>query len=227
MTSELILVLVFIGGIVFLVFRSDKSNKMKIVFFGDSLTQHAILNKGYITLMKKMLEQSGIINYDLVCAGISGNKIYDLYLRIEEDVISKSPDIVLVFIGVNDVWQKLTHNTGTDIDKFEKFYRAIINKLKVNNIKVVLCTPALIGEKKNGFNDQDEELDNYCNIVRNMATEFVLPIVDIRKACIEYEEVNNINNAEKGLLTIDGVHLNSRGNQIVAELMWNVLKEVK
>ncbi len=227
MTDKLILVLVFIGGIVLLVYRADKSKKKKIVFFGDSLTEHATLNKGYITLMKKMLDQLGIINYELICAGISGNKIYDLYLRMEEDVLGKSPHIVVVFIGVNDVWQKKTHNTGTDIDKFENFYRAIITKLKISAVKIVLCTPALIGEKKDGLNEQDEELNNYCNIIRNLAAELDLPLVDIRNAFIAYEEANNTDDKEKGLLTIDGVHLNSKGNQLVAELMWDVLKDVK
>jgi lysophospholipase L1-like esterase len=56
--------------------------------------------------------------------------VYDLYLRLEEDVLKKRPDVVVIWIGVNDVWHKTILGTGTDADKFEKFYTAIINKLK-------------------------------------------------------------------------------------------------
>ncbi len=41
-----------------------------------------------------------------------------------------------------------TSGTGTDADKFEKFYNAIIKKLQAKNMKVLICTPAAIGEKQ-------------------------------------------------------------------------------
>ncbi len=89
-------------------------------------------------MMKDMLQKEGNAGFDFEGAGIGGNKVYDLYLRLEDDVLSKSPDIVVIYIGVNDVWHKASYGTGTDADKFEKFYRAIINKLQAANAKVIL-----------------------------------------------------------------------------------------
>ena len=37
------------------------------------------------------------------------NKIYDLYLRHEEDVIAKKPNIVIIYVGINDVWHGDSH----------------------------------------------------------------------------------------------------------------------
>src|SRR3569833_2403276 len=139
--------------------RVDK--KKKVVFFGDSITQAGVQPKGYITVMQNMLQQQGNNNYELIGAGIGGNKIYDLYLRMDSDVIAKSPDIVVVYAGVNDVLHKRMYGTGTDYDKFEKFYRALIHKLQVNNAKVVICTPAAIGEKTDFSNEQDGDLNKY------------------------------------------------------------------
>src|SRR5882757_5118934 len=94
--------------------------KKKIVFFGDSITQAGVKPGGYITRIGDLISKEGKTDqYELVGAGIGGNKIYDLYLRMEEDVISKSPDIVLIYVGVNDVWHKRSSGTGTDPDKFE------------------------------------------------------------------------------------------------------------
>src|SRR6476469_4304432 len=127
MSYKLIWLFVFFGLLIILTsFRRDR--KKKILFFGDSITQQGIEPKGYITVIKDLLQKQDIDNYELIGAGINGNKVYDLYLRVEKDVISKSPDIVVVFIGVNDVWHKATHGTGTDAGKFEDFYRAIIFK---------------------------------------------------------------------------------------------------
>ncbi len=177
--------------------------------------------------MSNELKQNNINNYDLVGAGIGGNKVYDLYLRMEEDVLSKSPDIVVIYVGVNDVWHKKTFGTGTDADKFEKFYRAIITKLQANNAKVVICTPATIGEKKDFSNELDGDLNKYSNIIRDIGADLHIPLVDLRKSFLNYETANNTDNLDKGILTTDGVHLNEKGNQMVAELMWNILKEVK
>src|SRR5207237_6619792 len=127
--------------------------------------------------------------------------------------LSKSPKIVVIYIGVNDVWHKKTSGTGTDADKFEKFYRAIITKLEASNAKVIVCTPATIGEKNDFSNELDGDLNKYCNIIRNMATGLDVPLVDLRKAFLDYEVKNNTNNEDKGILTVYGVHLNDKGNQ--------------
>ena len=98
--------------------------------------------------------------FELVGAGISGNKIYDLFLRMQTDVLDAKPDIVFIFIGVNDVWHKRLAGTGTDADRFERFYNAILKKLAAENIKAIICTPAAIGERTDFSNEQDGELNN-------------------------------------------------------------------
>lgn len=225
--NKLWLVIICIGIMIFMSFLSSRDTKKKVIFFGDSITQAGVQPHGYITVMKDMLEQQHITNYDLIGAGIGGNKVYDLYLRMDSDVIEKSPGIVVIYIGVNDVWHKKTFGTGTDADKFEKFYRAIIAKLQANGAKVIVCTPAVIGEKNDFSNELDGDLNKYCSIIRKMANELQLPLVDLRKAFVEYEVKNNTSNTDKGILTTDGVHLNDNGNELVAELMWSVVKEIQ
>ena len=212
--------------IIILVLSSFKfmQQKERIIFFGDSITQAAVQPIGFITLIGSKLTQDGKADkYELIGAGISGNKVYDLYLRLEDDVLAKNPNTVVIYIGANDVWHKTTGGTGTDADKFERFYTAIINKLKAKNIKIVLCTPATIGEKTDNTNLQDGDMNRYSNIVRDLAQKNDLPLIDLRKVFLDYDRVNNKENKDRGILTRDGVHLNEKGNQLVAEELLKVL----
>jgi lysophospholipase L1-like esterase len=162
--------------------------------------------------------------FEFLGAGIGGNKVYDLFLRMDSDVLSKSPDVVVIYIGVNDVWHKVSYGTGTDADKFEKFYNAIIKKLRERNIRAILCTPAVIGEKTDFTNQQDGDLNKYSAIIRNLARQSALPLVDLRQKFLDYNRQYNTENREQGILTRDRVHLNAMGNQLVADEMWRTIK---
>jgi lysophospholipase L1-like esterase len=200
-------------------------NPKRIVFFGDSITQAGVNKTGYITKMAEMLGTLGLASkYELIGAGIGGNKIYDLYLRHEEDVIAKKPNIVIIYVGINDVWHKTSSRTGTDADKFERFYSALIKRLQKANIQVVICTPTVIGEKFDSTNENDGDLNAYSNIIRKIASENQCKLIDLRKAFMSYEEKNNIENKASGVLTTDRVHLNEAGNQFLAETMWETIK---
>ena len=200
--------------------------KTKVIFFGDSITQAGVQPGGYIVKIDSMCKVEGKgDSYEFIGAGISGNKVYDLYLRMENDVLAKNPDLVIIYIGVNDVWHKASSGTGTDADKFEKFYQAIIDKLKAKNIKVILCTPAAIGEKTDFSNAQDGDMNEYSKIIRRLADKNSLSLVDLRKSFLEYNLKNNRENKDRGILTTDRVHLNAAGNQLVADEMWKAIKQ--
>lgn len=205
-------------------FKTAESPK-RIVFFGDSITQAGVGKTGYITKMAEMLGTMGLASkYELIGAGIGGNKIYDLYLRHEEDVLAKNPNIVIIYVGINDVWHKTSSRTGTDADKFERFYNALIKRLQKANIQVVICTPTVIGEKFDATNENDGDLNAYSNIIRKIATDNQCKLIDLRKTFLSFEEKNNIENKASGILTTDRVHLNEAGNQFLAETMWETIK---
>ena len=217
--------IIVLGLVIIASFSFTMQKKSKIIFFGDSITELGARPGGYITRVDSMCRLAGKGNeYEFAGAGIGGNKVYDLYLRMEEDVLAKNPDIVFIYVGVNDVWHKTMFGTGTDPDKFEKFYQAILNKLKARNIKAILCTPAVVGEKTDMSNPLDGDLNRYSNIIRSMAAKNGLPLVDLRKKFIEYLSKNNPGNEEKNILTNDRVHMNSKGDQLIADLMWEAVQ---
>ncbi len=210
--------------LLFLTIAMKDDKKKRVVFFGDSITQAGAREGGYIKVMEEMLQAKGAADkYELIGAGIGGNKIYDLYLRMEDDVLAKNPDVVVIWVGVNDVWHKATSGTGTDPDKFEKFYNAVVKKLQDKNIKVYLTTPSTIGEKTDYTNQQDGDLNKYSNIIRGIAQSKNCGLIDLRKDFLNFNLKNNPDNKESGILTTDRVHLNPAGNKYVAEKMMEVL----
>ena len=199
--------------------------KKKVVFFGDSITQAGVQPGGYIRLMDSLVVlDKKSADYELIGAGIGGDKIYDLYLRMEEDVLKKQPDIVVIYVGVNDVWHKSSSGTGTDYNKFGRFYEAVVAKLQAAGIKVIICTPAVIGERTDHSNPQDGDLNFYSQWIRSFAAKKSIPFVDLRSLFIQYNLANNPENKESGILTRDRVHLTPAGNNLVAKEMWKVIQ---
>jgi isoamyl acetate esterase len=207
-----------------LLFFSWQQKPREVIFFGDSITELGVKPGGYIAMLRDSLKAAGKEKEVLLTgAGVSGNKIYDLWFRMEADVLAKRPDMVVVYIGVNDIWHKTLSGTGTDAVKFTNFYSAMIRKFQEAHIRVVLCTPAVIGEKLNNTNQHDGDLNAYSNIIRDLAVKFRCPLVDLRKIFIEFDATHNPENKESGVLTRDRVHLNEAGNRKVADALYPLL----
>lgn len=223
MGNKLILLTAFIGCLFLMAFRAPK--KKKVLFFGDSITQMGVQKGGYIDVLNTQIKAAGKEDqYELVGAGIGGNKIYDLFLRMDKDVLAQHPDVVVIWVGVNDVWHKASFGTGTDYDKFGIFYNAVVKKIQATGAKVIVVTPAAIGEKTDYSNAQDGDLNQYSAWIRKYAADNQLGLVDLRKTFHEYSVANNPSNKESGILTYDRVHLNDKGNKHVAEEMWKAIQ---
>jgi lysophospholipase L1-like esterase len=205
----------------------QRQHGKRIIFLGDSITQEGAGPGGYIDVIEGMLGSHGLDDHwELVGAGIPGNKVGDLRRRLAADVLDDRPDIVVVYIGINDVWHKRTLGAGTETQAFKATYQGLIDTLKAHGIRPVLCTPSVIGERPDGSNPQDEDLDRYSDIVRDLARRSDLPIIDLRNAFRAHLVINNPEHKDAGILTTDGVHLNAAGNRLVAEAMWAVLNDL-
>ena len=226
-------------------------SELKIVFLGDSITEAGVYDKevsieyngelvypnytGFITF----LSQSTPENTKLIGKGISGDKVSDLLTRYKKDVIDLNPDIVFIYIGINDVWHKYDFGTGSDIDLYENGLRQIISEIQKIGSKVVLCTPTVIGENYGDFTlanqyveqyrdaktmeSMNNDLDAFSDVVRNLSSEYNTGLIDLRKIFMSYISENNPSNNPSGILTYDGVHLNDQGNKLIADQMINFI----
>ena len=197
-----------------------------IVFLGDSITQQGAGEKGYVTLFRQAIEKSrpdsGI---KVIGAGIGGNKVPNLEARLDKDVLSHKPNVVVIYIGINDVWHS-TRGQGTDIGAFETGLRSLIKRCTDAGARVILSTPSVIDEKHDGSNPLDKMLDEYTAVSRKVAMETGTTLLDLRAAFIANLQEYNTANEPKGILTGDGVHLNDAGNRFVAVRMLEAVGEI-
>ena len=205
-------------------FSFKAPDKKKVLFFGDSITFAGTRgDDAYINKIGFYAKKDGL-NPELINAGIGGDKVTDLFFRMGKDVLAKSPDVVIIYIGVNDIWHKSGAGTGTGFSKFGKFYDGIVQELLNNDIKVILCTPAVIGEHTDLTNQNDGDLNKYSLWIKNYAESNEIPFVNLRKSFQDYNLKHNSENKDRGILTSDGVHLNKEGNDLVAREMWVAIK---
>jgi len=189
----------------------------KVVFLGDSITEAGAGPGGYISVLRQEIEKAHAgSKIELIGAGISGNRVPDLEKRLEKDVLAVKPQLVIIYIGINDVWHSQS-GRGTSEADYEAGLQRIVTRIREAGSKVVLCTPSVIGEKTDGSNPLDGMLEDYAGISRRVARATDIPLLDLRKRFIKHLRAHNGKNAETGLLTSDGVHLNAAGNAFVAQ----------
>jgi len=189
----------------------------RIVFLGDSITAGGVREKGYVTLVGQAIaKQHADLGVEVIGAGISGNKVPDCQKRLQRDVLDKKPTVVVIYIGINDVWH-WNRNAGTTKEDFEKGLIDLIKRCQDAAARVVLCTPSVIGEKTGGSNQFDKMLDEYSAVSRQVAEQTGICLLDLRQKFLAELKARNAANQEKGVLTTDGVHLNDAGNRFVAD----------
>jgi len=198
-----------------------------IVFLGDSITQQGAGPKGYVTLFREAIEKSrpdsGI---KVIGAGIGGHKVPNLEARLDKDVLAHKPNVVVIYIGINDVWHS-ERGQGTEIGAYETGLRSLVKRCNDAGARVILSTPSVIDEKTDGTNSLDKILDEYSDVSRKVAMETGSTLLDLRAAVMTYLKEYNTANEAKGILTGDGVHLNDAGNRFVAVRMLEAAGEVK
>lgn len=162
----------------------------------------------------------------MVGAGIGGHKVPDLEARLDKDVLDHKPAVVVIYIGINDVWHS-RNGKGTPADKYEAGLRSLIKRCADAGARVILSTPSVIGEKHDGSNELDKMLSEYAAISRKVATDTETTLLDLNAAFLGYLKEYNVANQPQGVLTTDGVHLNEAGNRFVAVRMLEATGVVK
>ncbi|MEX0702025.1 MAG: SGNH/GDSL hydrolase family protein [Planctomycetales bacterium] len=191
----------------------------RVVFFGDSITQAGAGKGGYVTLVREAVERRHPdLGVEIIGAGTSGNRVPDLQQRLDRDVLAKKPTVCVVYIGINDVWHT-ERGRGTSKEEYEAGLDDLLSRLKGAGVRTILCTPSVIGERADGSNKLDALLDEYSAISRAVAQKHGVQALDLRAKFLAHLKDANEGNAEKNVLTTDGVHLNAAGNRFVAAQM--------
>lgn len=223
---------------------------MKIALIGDSLTE----GRPGVSFFNILKEKFPNITFDNL--GKPGESVKSLYTRLLKIKLDIDYDISFLWIGVNDVYSKLlsvqAQPVAKDPNEFKDYYEKILDLVLVSSKKVVAVTPALVGENTNNApNHEIKELNVLIqSITRNQANVSFLDIqsvffsdlakvnssdyisTKVMRVMVDvffYKKPSRIDrlSKERGLhLTLDGIHLNSTGAQIVAEIYASEIKRL-
>lgn len=196
----------------------------RIVILGDSITQAGNRSGGFVTVLREAVGREDV---QWRPAGVSGNRIENARQRIATEVLPLRPSIVIVFVGVNDVWHQARGNV-LEFAKAKEELTGLVQDLRAGEVvpEVVLCTPMVIGEKSDGSNSLDRDLEDLSELIRTVATEQECQCLDLRRETIDYLKKHNPNQKSHSVLTIDGVHLNREGNHFLAQSIANFFELV-
>ena len=189
----------------------------RIAFLGDSITKGGNRDGGYINLVMDGLKVNGIAA-DKIPAGVSGNKSNQMLARLERDVLAKNPQIMLLSCGVNDVWHGAR---GVELPEYKQNITAIVEKAQAAGVKVVILTATMIRE--DAGDELNKKLVAYNEFLRELAKEKKCLLVDLNAAM--QQEIAAFKaaygNVKGNVLTVDGVHMNPKGNMMMAK---NILR---
>jgi lysophospholipase L1-like esterase len=204
------------------------AGKRKIVTVGDSITEAGKYPGGYVWLLQRYLNALyPDRKIEIVNAGISGNKATDMQARFQKDAIDQKPDLVMINVGVNDVWhaffdfQSLRFYpqgklpTGVPLAQYREKITQMVVAAKAAGIRVVLLSPTPIGEILDG--PENRRLQEYIAAMREIAVQNQCLFIDLNAP---FREVIGTYQKHAGktlnLLAADGVHPNPSGYRIMA-----------
>ncbi|MCF7734358.1 MAG: family 20 glycosylhydrolase [Akkermansiaceae bacterium] len=215
--------------------QSPLKDGLVIDFFGDSITWQ----NGFIGALDKAIQagpgtQGKTIK--LVNRGINGGGVLSVrdgtdksaypgdsaQLPFAARIAADKADVVVVFIGINDVWWR---NTAPEV--FEQALRDLVTAAKAHKSVPVLATMTVHGELPDSRNADDPKIEQYTELTRKVARDTGTTLVDLRRPYVAYLQNHNaqlrvdgtLYFKDPGVLTYDGVHPNATGVELLANLI--------
>lgn len=198
---------------------------MNIIFLGDSITDAGrnttsgcpySIGQGYAMLAEAKLGSSEPGQHTFLNFGVSGERVVDIYAQIKARCWNNNPDVVSLYVGINDVWHEFSHTNGVDAERFERIYRMLVSDTvsRFPNVKFILIAPFILpGEFLSQAGESAiAEIKLRCDAISSVAKEFGYPVIDTQAifdaAC---------KRAPSTVWSVDGVHPTPEGHQLIAD----------
>ena len=154
------------------------------------------------------------INIPVINAGVSGNTTAQGLSRVKDEVLSKNPQIVIIELGANDLFQGISLSTTQDN------LQNIINMINNGNRKIYLAKfysqemvrTMLAMLQINGYDEQTELINQYDTMFNTLANSNHVQLIDDIWAGLSEIHMS------------DNMHPNANGYKIMADNYFNALE---
>jgi lysophospholipase L1-like esterase len=198
------------------------SDMPTLVFIGDSITDAGRFDdpegrgRGYVRLIADALSRRGQ-NATIVNTGIGGHRVRDLRARWSSDALEHRPDVLTIYVGINDTWRRYDADDPTSADDFERDYRDILRQARDAGVRRLVLIQPFVTPVDEQQTTWGEDLDPKRDAISRLAAEFgadVVPLHEIMAAASA--------NLDAGALAWDGVHPTPAGDRVIADAWLNV-----
>jgi lysophospholipase L1-like esterase len=205
-----------------------------ILFQGDSITDanrdkkqlgpnsNPGMGSGYALLAgSELLMRNQGKNLQLFNRGISGDKVFQLADRWDEDCFKLKPNVLSILVGVNDYWAVKKHGYTGTIETYRTDFKRLLEHTKqmLPDVKLIIGEPyAVIGVKEVDA-AWYPEFDKFRAAARELADQFDAGFIPYQAV---YDKA--IKAAPGGYWTVDGVHPNIAGINLMAHAWLEVIK---
>ncbi|MDF2580108.1 MAG: hypothetical protein K0S49_1687 [Microbacterium sp.] len=185
-----------------------------LVFAGDSITDSgrdrddaASLGDGYVALVARAVGDDATV----VNKGIGGDRAVDLAARWD-DVLAAQPDVLTVYIGVNDMWRRFDSDDPTSAEDFEATVAGLLESAREAGVeRLVLVEPFFVPVSE-GQAAWLEDLDPKRAAVRRLAERFDATLVPLHDSVAAAAAAHGA-----PAIVPDGVHPTAQGAALIAE----------
>jgi lysophospholipase L1-like esterase len=205
--------------------KSPRENHRRVVCFGDSIThaQDCAEADRWTTQLAFQLEQASPGRFEVFNRGIGGNTTALALDRIQNDVISLLPGLVLIEFGINDAyvfpWAKIPR---VALPGYMENLAEILRQVRAAQGEAVLIINHPITTRADqhpqGNNiSVGENLELYSQEARAWARNENLTVIDLPEL-LKQEGVSM-----DEFWSDDGVHLSPLGNRLYANFVFSSL----
>lgn len=189
--------------------------KSKILFLGDCITgwnrdysNPEDLGNGYVARIADAIKNYRI---EVINKGTDEHRTIDLLNEYEENVLKIKPDVITIYIGMNDVWHHFAKGIETTNEEFEHNFETLLEKIKEDlNIPIIIIEPFIIDitpELTKMRAELWQKVDIIRKLARKYASEYIALDGSFASACIKHEPT---------FYSLDGVHPTDEGHKFIA-----------
>lgn len=169
----------------------------------------------------------------IINAGVCGNNTRALLARMDVDILSHRPDLILLMVGTNDA---LNSAALVPIEEYRANLAMLVTRALATDCQVLLATiapfhlPSLLSRHQPESYGLLSPLDRHHLVngaIRDCAKEYQLPVADVNTALsapgyIGDEAASLLRNpANSGV--VDGVHPTAEGYALIAALFYRLI----
>lgn len=153
--------------------------------------------------------------------GISGDKVYQLAARWDEDCLHLKPTILSILVGVNDYWHSLLNGYKGTPETYRTDYKKLLDRTRqaLPDIQLVIGEPFALKGVQAVTEKWYPTFDEYRKIARDIAKEYDAAFIPYQAI---FDKAATV--APASYWTFDGVHPSIPGCQLMADAWLKVIR---